>query len=252
MTLIADTMLFDFGMVRVVIGLAMFAIAAFFDLKKREVSDFLWIPFAAAAGLLYLFDFPSSFDEGILILVSMAITAAIAYGIYWSGLFGGADMLALITFSGIMPVFDGTVLSDQTALAFHKFAPIIVLTNAIIFSMAHVIFNISRNLIHYSRHSGKLFDGLEHEPSMKKIFAMIVGHRSTNPKFDFPIERMIDGKREFDFAIREAETAEYELRKDVWVTSGIPYLVYFAVGFIMMILVGDLFAIIFGGLLRPS
>jgi prepilin signal peptidase PulO-like enzyme (type II secretory pathway) len=63
---------------------------------------------------------------------------------------------------------------------------------------------------------------------------------------------MIDGKREFDFGLREAETAEYELRKDVWVTSGIPYLVYFAAGFIMMILVGDLFAIIFGGLLRPS
>ena len=251
MTLIADTMIFDFGMVRVVIGLAMFASAAFFDLKNREVSDFLWIPFAAAAGILYLFDFPSSLEEGILIIVSMAITSAIAYSIYWSGLFGGADMLALITFSGIMPVFDGPVLSDQTILAFHKFAPIIVLTNAIIFSLAHVIFNVARNLVHYSRHSGKLFDGLEHESLMKKLFALIVGHRSTNPKFAFPIEKMVDGKREFDFALREAETAEYELRKDVWVTSGIPYLVYFLAGYVMMILIGDLLAIIFGGLL-PS
>jgi archaeal preflagellin peptidase FlaK len=249
MTLIAETMILDFGIVRVLVALAMFASATFFDLRKREVSDFLWIPFAAAAAILYLFDFPSSFDEGILILASMAITAAIAYGIYWSGLFGGADMLALITFSGIMPVFDGTIFSGWPALTFHKFAPIIVLTNAIIFSLVYVIFNVVRNVVDYSRFSSRLFDGLEHEPAMKKIFAMIVGHKSMNPKFDFPIEKIVEGRREFDFALRDAETAEYEVRKEVWVMSGIPYLVYFAAGFIMMILVGDLLAMIFAGFL---
>lgn len=250
MTILAEPAIIDIGVVRVLLALVMFGSATYFDLRKREVSDFLWIPFAAMAAILYVFDFPSSFNEGIFIIVSMAMTAAVAYGIYRAGLFGGADMLALITFSAIMPVYEGTVLSGQTDLALHALAPIIVLTNAVIFSLTHVIFNIARNLVYYSKQSGALFDGFEHEPTAKKLFAIIVGHRSANPQFAFPIERTVHGKREFDFALRNAETADYEERKDVWVTSGIPFLVYFTAGFLMMIFVGDIFAIFFGALYR--
>jgi preflagellin peptidase FlaK len=251
MTMIADPLIVDYGMVRTVLALAMFVSASYFDLRKREVSDLLWIPFAAAAGILYLLDFPATYEKGILIVVSLGITAGIAFGIYRSGLFGGADMLGLITFSAIMPLFDGSVLLGQE-LAFHKFAPIILLTNAIIFSLAHLIFNVARNLAYNSGHSGTLFEGLEHESTSRKIFAMVVGHRSNNPRFAFPIEKMEHGKREFDFSLRDAETAEYETRKDVWVTSGIPYLIYFTAGFVMMILVGDILAVIFGWILPSS
>lgn len=250
MTIFADAVVIDIVMVRALLAIVMFGSATYFDLRKREVSDFLWIPFAAMAAILYVFDFPSNLSEGIPIILSMGMTAAVAYGIYRAGLFGGADMLALITFSAIMPIYEGTILSRQTDLVFHTFAPIIVLTNAVIFSLAHVIFNIARNLVYYSKRSGALFDGFEQEPAAKKLLAIIVGHRSANPQFAFPIEKTVDGKREFDFALRNAETAEYEDRRDVWVTSGIPYLVYFTAGFLMMIFVGDLFTLIFGTLYR--
>jgi preflagellin peptidase FlaK len=78
---------------------------------------------------------------------------------------------------------------------------------------------------------------------------MLVGHRSQNPQYAFPIERSVSGRREFDFSLKPAETAAYEVRKDVWVTSGIPYLIYITVGLILMILMGDLLATIAGGLL---
>lgn len=246
MTALAEAAIIDIGVVRVLLALLMFGSATYFDLRKREVSDFLWIPFVAMAAILYVFDFPSNLNEGIFVIVSMAVTAAIAYGIYRAGLFGGADMLALITFSAIMPIFEGTILSGQTHLALHTLAPIIVLTNAVIFSLAHVIFNIARNLVYYSRQSGALFDGFEQESAAKKLFAIIVGYRSANPQFAFPIEKTVNARREFDFALRNAETADYEERKDVWVTSGIPFLVYFTAGFLMMIFIGDIFAIFFG------
>jgi hypothetical protein len=77
------------------------------------------------------------------------------------------------------------------------------------------------------------------------VFAVIVGHRSASPQYSFPIERIIDGKRKFDFSIKPAETAEFEQRKDVWVTSALPFLLYLFAGFIVMILVGDLMSFIF-------
>jgi prepilin signal peptidase PulO-like enzyme (type II secretory pathway) len=50
----------------------------------------------------------------------------------------------------------------------------------------------------------------------------------------------VAGKREFDFAFRNAETADYEVKKDVWVTTGTPFLLYFFAGFIAMIFAGDI------------
>ena len=144
---------FDFQIIRIIVASSMFASACYFDIKEREVSDKLWIVFAVAAAVIYLFDFPSSYSEGITIMVSMALTAAIAYGIYRSGLFGGADMLALITFSGLLPLTNGTTLLGSHHAALHNFAPITVLTNGIILSIAHLVFNIVRNLADYSRGS---------------------------------------------------------------------------------------------------
>jgi preflagellin peptidase FlaK len=235
----------DFELIRMMAASSMFGLACYFDIKKREVSDMLWVAYAVVAGVIYVFDFPSS-SEGFSIMVSMAATAAVAYGIYRSGLFGGADMLALITFSGIMPLASSTTLLGSNTLAFHSFAPITVLTNGIILSISYLAFNIARNLVDHSKHPSGLFEGFEHESTARKVFAIRVGHRSKNPQYDFPIERVSNGRREFDFALKPAETTEYESRKDVWVTSGIPFLVYFTAGFIVMIFVGDLFAVFFG------
>ncbi|HEX2014707.1 MAG TPA: prepilin peptidase [Nitrososphaera sp.] len=237
----------DFELARIILALAMFGCASYFDLRKREVSDYLWIAFAAAAGLLYVFDFPSSYAEGIMIVTSMAIASAVSYGVYRAGLFGGADMLALITFSAIMPVysFDSLIGIEGTVSSLHPFAPLIVLTNAVVFSTAQILYNLFRNLAH----KGRLFEGLQHEPASKKILALMIGHRSENPKYAFSIERVVNGTRQFDFALKPAETAEYETRRDVWVTSATPFLVFMAAGFVMMVIGGDVLALLFSSVL---
>jgi len=216
-------LLADFELVRVAIALAMFGCSCYFDLRNRSVSDLLWIIFAVAAGVVYIFDFPSSWNEGLAIITSMALAAGISYGIYRSGLFGGADMLALITFSAIVPLYNfGPLVSLNASSSFHPFAPLIVLTNGVIFSVVQVLANLARNAVHRER----LFEGLQHEPTSRKIIAVLIGHRSANPKYAFPIERVVRGKRKFDFGLVPAETAEYETMKDVWVTSATPFLLF--------------------------
>lgn len=236
-------LLADFELVRVAIALAMFGCSCYFDLRNRSVSDLLWIIFAVAAGVVYIFDFPSSWNEGLAIITSMALAAGISYGIYRSGLFGGADMLALITFSAIVPLYNfGPLVSLNASSSFHPFAPLIILTNGVIFSVVQVLANLARNAVHREG----LFEGLQHEPTSRKIIAVLIGHRSANPKYAFPIERVVRGKRKFDFGLMPAETAEYETRKDVWVTSATPFLLFLAAGFVMMLIAGDLMSLAMG------
>jgi preflagellin peptidase FlaK len=209
--------------------------------------------FGGAGAILYVFDFPSSFGAGFAVLVSIGITSAISYGIYRLGLFGGADALALIIMSAILPIYSsspslvGNLISFSTT-TLHPVAPLIVLTNAVfIFSISLVAWNVIRNLRYSSKNPRMLFEGLQHEPISKKILAVIIGHRSEkNPQYAFSIERKVNGKREFDFAPKPAETREYDARKGVWVTSAAPFLVYMAAGLIVMVAGGgDLMAIIF-------
>ena len=236
-------MLADFELVRVAIALAMFGCSCYFDLRKRAVSDLLWVIFAATAGILYVFDFPSSWNEGFATIGSIALAAGISFGIYRSGLFGGADMLALITFSAIMPLYNfGPIVALDADPSFHPFAPLTVLTNGVIFSVVQVFANLARNALHREG----LFEGLQHEPTSRKIIAVLIGHRSTNPKYAFPIERVVRGKRRFDFGLMPAETAEYETRKDVWVTSATPFLLFLAGGFAMMLIAGDIMSLALG------
>lgn len=232
----------DFELVRVTLGLAMFGCACYFDLRSRSVSDLLWIVFAAAAGIIYIFDFPSNWNEGIATIASIGLAAGVSFGIYRSGLFGGADMLAVITFSAILPLASFAPLAavDGTG-SFHPFAPLTVLTNGVIISMVQVLVNLVRN----ASHRGGLFRGLQHEPASKKIVAVLIGHRSANPKYAFPIEKVVRGKRRFDFAMRDAETAEYETRKDVWVMTAAPFLLFMLAGYVTLIIAGDILALAF-------
>lgn len=238
----------DIELARVAIALAMFGSSTYFDLKNRSVNDLLWAFFAVAAGTVYIFDFPSSWNEGMAVVISISVASGVAYGIYRSGLFGGADMLALITFSAIVPLYNfGPLLDLGVPSSIHPFSPLIVLSNGVIFSTVQLLGNVVRN----AAHKGSLFEGLDHEPASRKIVALLIGHRSENPKYAFSIEKVEGGRRKFDFGLKPAETAEYETRKDVWVTSATPFLLFITAGFVMMLIAGDVLALSLGSFFSP-
>src|SRR5581483_5382575 len=122
----------DFQMVRIALALAMLGIASFLDLRKREVSDLLWVIFGAAAGITYIFDFPSTSAEQATVAMSLALTAGISFGIYKSGMFGGADALGLVVLAAIMATYSGWQAAEGIApvAMFHSIASLMVLSHA--------------------------------------------------------------------------------------------------------------------------
>ncbi|HXV46913.1 MAG TPA: A24 family peptidase C-terminal domain-containing protein [Nitrososphaera sp.] len=236
----------DFELIRILLAAIMLGTASILDIRKREVSDFLWVFFGAIAFTVYGLEFafgliPDIFDMAVPILIA----AAISFGVYRSGLFGGADALALVTLAAILPTFNGEIgenlLGGSSTFLIHPIVPLIVLSNAVILSLSQIGFNLLNNAAFTLGNPGRLFEGLEHESISRKIIAVAIGYRANSRHaYSFPIEQTVDGRRQFTFALKNAETAEYESRENVWVTLGTPFLAFMLGGYITMLFVGDI------------
>ena len=244
----------DFDFIRILLAVGMLSTASFLDIRRREVSDLLWVVFGILALVVYVLEFANGITFDLLTTaVPISIAVAISFGVYKSGLFGGADALGLVVLAATIPTFDGRlvdqILPSHNVFLMHSIAPLIVLSNAVILSLSQIGFNIVRNAKYVWKNPGGLFEGLEHESLSRKIIAIAIGYRtSSRPRYAFPIEQEVDGRRRFSFSPESAETAEYELRRNVWVTPGTPFLLFMLAGFIVMLVIGDLSALIFSGI----
>lgn len=221
-------------LVRICIALAMFAVAAAVDVKRREVDDRLWLAFAGPAAALYFVDY-GNFDL-IPALLSAGLCTGASYLLYRMGLFGGADALAMAALAVILPTYDGRFMLAGTIA--HPLSTLTLLSNAVILTSIHLAVNVVRNARYWARH-GSLFAGME-ETKGRKALALLLGHHSTGQGFAFLMERKKAGGRRFDFALKNAEDAPFEPRKDVWVMPGMPFLAYMLAGLVTMVLAGDL------------
>jgi archaeal preflagellin peptidase FlaK len=217
----------DVYQIRIISALVMLITASALDVWKREVHDILWVAFGAIAIILI---FVESLSDQVLIEVAFSlIIAPIALVLWRVGLFGGADAFGLIVLAALAP---------QLTLAENFVTPLTTLTNAALFSIVILAINFIRNLIAILSHRD-VFAGFD-ENKFKKMCAMFIGYRSTNPKYGFSIEKSDGAHKKLDFTIHHAEKAEFCKTKDTWVTPGIPFMIYIAAGFIAQLIFGDI------------
>ncbi|MDC8452134.1 MAG: prepilin peptidase [Candidatus Nitrosotalea sp.] len=218
---------FDIGIVRILAAIVMLGLASLIDLKKREINDGLWIIFSCVAVLLLFASFDFWHDlktTGLSLVVS-----PIALILWRFGIFGGADALCLIVLAGLAPM---------SSLTQSQISPFTTLENASILTVIPLFINLGRNVTSVIR-GNDIFSGIE-ESNLKKILAMFVGYRTKNPKYGFCIEQITDGRRHLDFSPKHAEKTLFCNKSDVWVTPGLPYVLYITGGFIIQIVYGDL------------
>ncbi len=218
---------FDLRVIRIIIALAMLALASGIDLKKREINDLLWIGFGGLA--IFLLFLNPDFWTGLKSVGISMIIAPVVLVLWRFGIFGGADALCLIVLGGLAPM-SSMVSSPVT--------PFTTLTNAAILTVIPIFVNFGRNVASIIR-GYDIFQDID-ESRLKKVLAMFVGYRTKNPKYSFCIEQIVDGKRRLDFSIKHAENASFCSESDMWVTPGLPYVLYILGGFIIQVVYGDL------------
>ena len=251
-----------FDVARVALSLAFLAYASWSDLKTREVSNTVWIAFAPMALTLTLFQL-FMFPDPLLLqtyALSFAITSVISITLFYTGAFGGADAKALICLSLALPSHPTSLFQPSLSFGYSLF-PITVLSNGVLLAALSAFYALFRNYLWKFRTGRRLFEGFERESFSRKTVALLCGYKVNSTKLEkmdhlYPLED-----------IHTAETGESErrllvfpkdedrqpivdrllnakrqgtLQNDVWITPGLPMLVFITGGLIVALLFGDL------------
>jgi preflagellin peptidase FlaK len=216
----------DIGHIRILLALVMLVSATIIDIRKREISDLMWIIFGVIAGVLLFFE-PNLMEAAFSVGFSL-IVAPLVLVLWRFGLFGGADALGLIVLSALAPM---ATLSDSAI------SPFTILVNSALISISPMIINFVRNSVLILRNQD-IFHDFD-ETKSKKIFAMFLGYKAKNPKYSFSLEQKVGNKKRLNITLHHSDTAEYCTTPDTWVTPGLPFMIFILGGFIIQLLFGD-------------
>ena len=241
-------------------SLGVFIAASFSDLKTREISNKFWLLYGPVAGLLFGLRIFFSPDSVPILLVSAGATIVVAFLLFQFGVMGGADSKALMCFCLAMPVMPSFLTPFwQTPFGgFYPF-PIAILVNSFLLSIGSGVFLLARNLL---RASGKgLFRGFERESILRKVLIMFTSYKTSfnaleSKVYLYPAEQVsvIDSKpvRKFHIVSSAAEERDklvsglenYKQQgmfsDGVWVTPGLPHLVFITLSLIVTLVIGDM------------
>jgi preflagellin peptidase FlaK len=200
--------------------------ATIIDIRKREISDLMWIVFGAISVILLFFE--PDLAQGLFGVGFSLIVAPLVLVLWRFGLFGGADALGLIVLSALAPM---ATLSDSVV------SPFSIVVNSALLSVTPMIVYFIRNSLLILRKED-IFQGFD-ETKSKKIFAMFLGYRSKNPKFSFSLEKRVGKEKKLNITLHHSDTAEYCTTSNTWVTPGLPFMIFILGGFILQLLFGD-------------
>lgn len=242
-------------------------LASIYDVKSREVPDKLWVIFGPAGSALTLLSIIiGGWEIWILIMwaIIMAVTSGLSIALFYLGLFGGADSKALICLAATMPLEPSLPIAGvfpRYAARLQTPPPISTFNNAVLLAALSIVPILARNFIDYLK-SGEIFRGLEGESMLKKILALLTGYRVDSEKirsgkhFYFIIEEFIrrddgsilrrlkiSGRLPGDESMLK-ESVPPDFHGKVWVTPGLPFMVFMTLGFFIAVFVGDIIIII--------
>jgi preflagellin peptidase FlaK len=258
---------------RIILCLSFLVYASWSDYETREVSDKVWVILGPLALALTTFQFlfysPQSLQLLQYYVLSFAVTSVLAIAVFYAGGFGGADAKALMCISLALPVYPSHLLPQPTGL-FSPLFPLTIFTNSVLLGALSVFYALFRNLLWIVRNRGGVFEGLETESFGRKILALFSGYKVKISKLEkghmYPLEDVKvndDGKvkrkllvfpkdeeREEIVARILENVKEERLGGWVWVTPGLPLLIFITAGLIIALAYGDIVWILLSSFLK--
>jgi len=243
---------------RIFLSLSFLLLSSLYDFKTREVPNWVWMLFAPPGFTLSFLQFylKKEYSFPVFWSVSFLVTTGLSLALFYLGFFGGADAKALICLSIALPTYPSSLNPHLNALA--PLFPLSVFSNAILGASLMVFAIASYNLFRLIQTKGKLFEGLENEPFRSKMLAFFVGlkvniERLKKEAHYIPLEYVSKGNhgepvRHLRMSPRLSEET---LQKNgyldgysgangkIWVTPGLPFLVFVTAGLIVALLIGD-------------
>ncbi len=237
--------------------------ASISDFKTREVSNKVWIAYGPLALLLFIARIalsPSPWDTAPILLVSALATIVVAFLLFQFGVMGGADSKALMCLGLALPVPPSLFSSLwQPPFTLYPF-PIAILANSFLLSITSALFILGRNLVQGAAGKG-LFRGFERESFLRKLLILFTSYKTSFNVLEartylYPAEQVELADSKPVRHLRLVSSAEEDRGKlvsglegykaqglfsdGVWVTPGLPHLVFLTASLTIVLLVGDL------------
>ena len=257
-----------FEAAKVTLSLAFLAYASWSDYKTREVTNRVWIVYAPLALVLSLAEL-LLYDSAKLPLfgLSVGVTVAIAFALFYSGGFGGADSKALMCIAMALPFFPAALLTPILTSAASPLAqnifPLTIFSNAVLVAAFSCVALLLYNFFQRVKTKKKMFEAtLTSEPFWKKLIVSITGYKMPVAKLQakwhiYPMEDIAeeDGadavKRKLVIVPRDegrdAVVARLSEAVDagkiggkVWATPGLPMLIFVTIGLVIALFFGDI------------
>lgn len=255
---------------RVVLCLGFLIYASWSDYKTREVSNKVWAIFGplalALTGFQFLVFSSQPFELITTYVLSFAITSGLALAIFYVGGFGGADAKAFICIALALPIYPSALLAQPVGFVSPLF-PITIFTNSVLLGALSVFYTLFRNLLWSARNKKSMFEGMKQESFGHKVLAVISGYKVKLSKLEnghmYPLED-VETSEDGTKRRKLLSFPKYEDREDiisrlresmketseVWVTPGLPLLVFITAGVIIALTYGDIVWILLGLILK--
>jgi hypothetical protein len=238
---------------RVVLALLILAYACYSDIRKRSVSNIVWL---AMMGVGIAFAGYYTVAQGMAFLIPLIfpiiITCAVSYIFFRLGFFGAADAKALICIALLFPTQPQFVIFSHNFPLFSASAPtvfpfaLIVLLNAAVLALAVPIYLLFRNLRslgtkEFMGNAAMCFvayrvsiDGLRtiRFARLTHKYDEIDGHLTRRYSWgEIPLNSA---------TIRRLKTyhEEGKVAAEVWVAPELPFILFIALGFLTCCLLG--------------
>ncbi|MFW6194000.1 MAG: A24 family peptidase C-terminal domain-containing protein [Halobacteriota archaeon] len=222
---------------KVVVALPFLIYACKVDLKERRVPNKLWKYMLAVFIPIVLIEFFLTQFNVLAALIQFLVIFVLAYALHYTGLWGGADAKALMLLAIAFPVYPEMWIIPVLNKGFGILA-FSTLSNAVIFSPAVVLYVFLKNLRHGIR-GGKLlhyFTGYRVDADRIPPFHNLLEYVN-----DGKVKRVNRGIEPDNKMLADLRKAKEKGKVDkVWVTPGLPFLVFITAGFVISILVGDI------------
>jgi preflagellin peptidase FlaK len=252
---------------KILVSLVFLTYSSWSDYRTREVSNRVWLLYGPAALILSLAEFVLYEPSRLPFFgLSFGLTAFIAFVLFYSGGFGGADSKALMCIALALPfipeITSVPLLSSGISPLSQIFFPLTVFSNGVLLAAASALYLFFYNIIWHIRNKQKLFEGsLSHESFGKKILVLITGYRAPIAKIEekwhvYPMEKIVDEtetpiKRKFVIVPKEEGRTEImshlsnavksgKINGHVWATPGLPLLIFLTIGLILALVFGDI------------
>jgi preflagellin peptidase FlaK len=257
-----------FEAAKVTLSLAFLLYASWSDYKTREVTNRVWIIYAPTALVLSIAELLLYAPEKLSLFgLSLGVTVAIAFVLFYSGGFGGADSKALMCLALALPFFPTTLFTPIVAAGVSPLSqnifPLTIFSNAVLFAAASGIYLLLYNILWHKKTGKKTFEGtLATESIGKKLITLITGYKVSVAKLKakwhiYPMEDIAEendedtvkrklvivpkdeGRDEIVARLSKAVDAG-KIDANVWATPGLPMLIFVTLGLVVALLFGDI------------